>query len=123
MAMGAHMQEVIQRAHLIDRDLLAGFFLPAASPAAASLLSRFGERAWLQQAEVRVVALRQPAASQALAAGLPDSVRASQSSDSAKRAPDRTCRSRAGRNQQRMRQLSASPAVAARLVCAFQLCS
>ncbi len=70
MAMGTHVPKVIQRPHLIDGDLLAGLLL--------ARITAFGYRAprigghdfRLQTAQVRVVALREPAASQTLAAGL-----------------------------------------------------
>jgi len=64
------MQEGVEAAHLIDGDLLARL-LPAAAALAFDRLAAlvFGQRIRLQQAQVRVVALGQPATGQTTATG------------------------------------------------------
>lgn len=58
--MRPNMQEVIERANLIDGDLLAGFLLAGRFRRFALLL---GQRIGLQQTKVGMISLRQPTAS------------------------------------------------------------
>ena len=56
-----HMQEVIERTDLVDGDLLARFLLSARFRPIAFL---FGQGVRLDESEIRVISLRQPAARQ-----------------------------------------------------------
>ena len=68
MTMGADMQELVEGAHLLDGYLLTGF-LPARLLAGTGLPIVVGERTGLQQAQIRVVPLCQPAAGRAVTTG------------------------------------------------------
>ena len=61
VAMGSHVQKIIKGANLIDSDLLTRLLLPGRFRAIAFL---FAHGIRLNQTEIRVIALRQPTASQ-----------------------------------------------------------
>ena len=61
VAVRPHMQEVIERTDLVDGDLLARFLLSARFRPIAFL---FGQGVRLDESEIRVISLRQPAARQ-----------------------------------------------------------
>lgn len=69
MAVGANVQELVKRAHLVDGDLLAGLFLAGFATVLDVGDIAVGQRTWLQQAQVRVIALRQPTAGKTKATG------------------------------------------------------
>ena len=69
LAMGADVQKVVQRANPVDGDLLAWLLFAASALFALPFLA--GQRVRQDQPEVRVIALRHPAAGKTTAAGHP----------------------------------------------------
>lgn len=66
MTVRSHMEKIVERAYLPNRDLLAGFL---AAPRFFAFALFLAKRVGLQQAKVRMIGLRQPATGRARATG------------------------------------------------------